>query len=230
VEEARWERWSAFGALGFVVLSIVIAMLPGSFPKPSDSQAKIAKFLFDNSKELRWTAFVGAIATVLLFWWVGAVWRMLRRAEGGSPRLAVVALAGIVTAGALLAAGSAVMSATAMAILQGGGGVHDPKLLFLLQGVLIALAGVGAALFVAACSIVFVRTHVMPAGLGWFGGLVALVLVVGGAGAASTKDVYFYFGFAGLVGLLLWVVITAILMLRAPAPADVAPADVASAT
>ena len=85
---------SAFGGLGFVVLAIVISVLPGSLPKPSDSQAKIAKFLYDNSKELRWSASIGAAALVLLFWWVGAVWRMLRRAEGGTPRLAVVALAG----------------------------------------------------------------------------------------------------------------------------------------
>jgi hypothetical protein len=33
---------------------------------------------------------------------------------------------------------------------------------------------------------------------------------------ASTKDVYFVLGFVGFVGSLLWIVIAAILMLRAP--------------
>ena len=222
MEEAKWERWSAFGALGFVVLVIVTVILPGSPPKPSDSQAKIANFIFDNSKELRWSAFIGALATVLLFWWAGSVWRMLRRAEGGSPRLTVVAIAGLVFGTALFAVGSVVMSATAMAVIPGGGGVHDVKLLFLLQGALAAGGGVGVAVFVGAFSIVVIRSHVLPAALGWYGGLVAVVLVAAAAGMASTKDVYFVVGFIGFAGLLIWLVITAILMLRAPA-VDAAP-------
>ena len=119
MEDAKWERWSAFGALGFVVLVIVVAVLPGSPPKPSDSQAKIASFIVDNSKELRWSAVIGALATVLLLWWAGSVWRLLRRAEGGSPRLTVVAIAGLLLAAALFAVGSVVMSATAMAMIPG---------------------------------------------------------------------------------------------------------------
>jgi hypothetical protein len=216
VEDARWERWSAFGALGFVVLVVVVAVLPGSLPKPSDPQAKIAKFIYDNSKELRWSAFLGALATALFLWWAGAIWRMLRRAEGGAPRLTVVAIAGLVFASALLAVGSIVLSTTAMAIIPGGGGVHDVKLLYLLQGALAAGGGIGIAVFLGAFSIVVLRSGVLPAALGWFGGLVALALVVGGAGVASTKDVYFVVGLVGLVGFLVWVVITAILMLRAP--------------
>jgi hypothetical protein len=224
VEDVKWERWSAFGALGFIVLIIVTAVLPGSPPKPSDSPAKIATFLFDNSKELRWSAVIGGLATVLLLWWAGSVWRLLRRAEGGSPRLAVVAIAGLLLGATLMGVASIVMSATAMAILPGGGGVHDVKLLYLLQGALVAGGGLGVAVFVAAFSIVVIRTRVLPPGLGWFGGLVSLVLVVAAGAMASTKDVFFVLGLVGLVGFAIWLVITAILMLRAPAP------DAASAT
>ena len=108
--------------------------------------------------------------------------------------------------------------------------MHDVKLLYLLQGALVAGGGLGVGLFVAAFSIVVIRSRVLPAGLGWFGGLVALVLVVAAGSMGSTKDVYFVLGFVGFVGFLIWLVITAILMLRAPAPESAAPRTTASAT
>jgi hypothetical protein len=216
VEEAKWERWSALGALGFVVLVIVIAVLPGSLPKPSDSSAKIGTFIVDNSKELRWSAVIGLLATAVFFWWAGAVWRLVRRGEGGSPRLAVVGLAGLDFASRLLGVGTIILATTAIAAAPTGGGVHDVKFLYLLQAGLAAGAGVGIAVFVAAVSIVMIRARILPAGLGWFGGLVSLVLVVAAGGVASTRDLFFVLGLIGLVGFLLWVVVTAILMLRAP--------------
>jgi Domain of unknown function (DUF4386) len=215
VEEQKWERWSALGALAFLALIIVVTAVPGQAPpKTSDSTAKITKYIVDNGKELRWSAFVGAVATLLLLWWVGAVWRLLRRHEGGVPRLAVVALAGVVLATALFAVASIVMSTTAMQLVPDSGGVHDIKFLYLLQANLAAGAGFGLALFVGAFSAVILRSRMMPVALGWFGALVALVLVVAGAGVASTKDVYFALGFVGFVGLMLWLLAVAILMLR----------------
>ena len=80
------------GALGrargilFVVLVAVSAFLPGSPPKTSDSAAKIFKFVGDNGDELRWAAYIGGLAVIPLFWWLGSVWRLMRRGEGGSPR------------------------------------------------------------------------------------------------------------------------------------------------
>ena len=121
------------------------------------------------------------------------------------------------------------MSATAMAIIPVGG-VVDPKLLYLLQGALVAARR---------CRPGVVRRRVLDrvhpqsgvAGRSWVvRRAVALVLVVGGAGAASTKDVYFYAGFAGFIGFVIWIVITAILMLRAPSPATASPSQMASAT
>jgi hypothetical protein len=82
--------------------------------------------------------------------------------------------------------------------------------------------------FVAAFSIVVIRTRVLPPGLGWFGGLVSLVLVVAAGAMASTKDVFFVLGLVGLVGFVIWLVITAILMLRVPAPDSAS--ETASAT
>src|ERR1700704_4099555 len=90
MDDSKWERWSALGGILFVVLILVSAFLPGSPPKTSDSAAKIAKFVVDKHDELRWAAYLGALAAVPLFWFAGAVWRLLRRAEGGEPRLAAM--------------------------------------------------------------------------------------------------------------------------------------------
>ena len=46
----------------------------------------------DKADQIRWAATSARSASVALLWFLGAVWRLLRRAEGGEPRLAVVAV------------------------------------------------------------------------------------------------------------------------------------------
>ena len=70
-------------------------------PKPNDSTAKIVKFVTDKNDQLRWAGFVGVLASIVLLGWLGAVWRLLRRAEGGVVRLAVGAALGAAMAAAL---------------------------------------------------------------------------------------------------------------------------------
>ncbi len=49
-----------------------------------------------------------------------------------------------------------------------------------------AFGALGVALFVAAFSIVVIRSRVLPTGLGWFGGLVALVLFAASSGSSAS--------------------------------------------
>jgi len=57
---------------------------------------------------------------------------------------------------------------------------------------------------------------VLPRALGWFGALIALVLLVGGGGIASTSDAFFVCGFVGFIGVALWTLIVSVLMYRLP--------------
>jgi Domain of unknown function (DUF4386) len=216
VDDSRWERWSALGGAVFAVLIIVAGFLPGSPPKTSDSTAKIAKFVNDNAGAIRWQAFVGALATVALLWFLGAVWRVLRRAEGGNPRLTVVAVVGAVFAAVMGAVGSVMLASLG---IVGAGGTGSPATLrfaYVLSTNLAFAVVVGVAVFLAAFSVVIVRTGAYPKWLGWVGILIALISVVAAAAVSSTRDVFMVLGFVAFLGSTLWLIVISILMMRSP--------------
>ena len=222
MEDSKWERWSALGGILFVVLIVVSAFMPGTPPKPSDSAAKIAKFFGDNGDAIRWAALVGAVGTIGLFWFLGGVWRVLRRAEGGDPRLTVVAVAGAIFAAVMGAVGSITLSAVGIAGVSGSGGASGTKFFFVLATNLGVGTAIGIAVFLGAFSAVILHTGVFPKVLGWFGALLALVAVAATASVSSTRDVFVVLGFVAFLGFGLWVLIISVMMLRgtgAEAPA-----------
>jgi hypothetical protein len=212
VDERRSDRTLALAGIVFVVLVLIAGFLPGSPPKPNDSAAKIVKFVNDNNDQLRWSGFVGALGSIVLLAWLGAVWRLLRRAEGGV-RLAVGAALGAAMAAALFNAAGVLMSTVAI-VGAPSIGPRDTRFFYLLFGALGAAAGVGLALFVGAVSTVFIQTGVLPRALGWFGALIAVVLLVAGGTIASTRDVFFVCGFIGFIGFALWTLIASVMMYR----------------
>jgi hypothetical protein len=214
VEERSSDRSLALAGIVFVVLILIAGFLPGSPPKTSDSAAKIAKFVTDKNDELRWAGFVGALGSIVLLGWMGAVWRLLRRAEGASPRLTVAAVLGAGLAAALFNVGGVLMSAVAIIGVPriGATGV---QFFYVFATNLAAAGGFGIALLVGAFSTVIIETGVLPRVMGWFGALVALVLIVAAGSVASTRDVFFVLGFIGYIGFALWVLVISVMMFRA---------------
>ena len=167
----------------FVVLVTVSAFMAGTPPNTSDSPAKIAKYIADNRDAIRWAAFVGAIGTIALFWFLGAVWRILRRAEGGAPRLAVVAVTGAVFAASMAGVAAIILSTLGIVGVAGSGGAAGTKFFYLLSVNIGVGTALGIAVFLGAFSAVILRTGVFPKALGWFGALIALDAVVATAGS-----------------------------------------------
>src|SRR6516165_9456260 len=100
-DSLKWERYSALGGgVLFIVLVIASIVIPGSTPKSSDSPAKILKYFQDHKHSIEVAAFVGGLATLPIIWWAGSLWARMRRAEGGAPRLALIAVLGLVIGGA----------------------------------------------------------------------------------------------------------------------------------
>ena len=222
MEDSKWERWSALGGILFVILTLVAGFLPGSPPKTSDSASKIAKFITDKPDEIRWAGFIGALAIFGLFWFLGAVWRILRRAEGGNPRLTVVAIAGAVFASVMGTIGGIMLGAVGIVGVAGSGGQASARFFYILATNLAVATVFGMAVFVAAFSVVILRTGVFPKLLGWFGVLITLVAAVSGGIVASTRDVFFDLSFGAFFGFSLWLLIISVMILRgtgAEAPA-----------
>ncbi|MEX2100595.1 MAG: hypothetical protein WEB19_04195 [Acidimicrobiia bacterium] len=216
MDDSKWERWGNLGGILFAVLVIVTVVISGSPPKISDSPAKIANYFVEHADDLKWAGYIGALATIPLFFWLGSVWRLLRRADGGVPRLGAIALAGLVFAAAMAGVAGLVMNAMALRGVAGTGGADGTKFFYTLSWVFNAAGAIGIAIFLSAFSIAIMRTGILPKILGWFGAVVALVLVVGAASMASEDDVLMTLVFVGLAGALIFVVAASILMLRAP--------------
>ena len=220
MSEAKWERWGGVGGLLFIVCTLVSALLPGSPPMTSDSVREMANFVADKSDEIRIAGYLGAVAIVPFFWFLGALWRLLRRGEGGSPFLAVMAALGGAFAAVVGAVGGivlAVLPLTRSSLTAG-----SLRTLYILATNLAFMSLFGIATLVLSSSVVFVRSRVMPAWLGYLGVLIALVALVGAGATVSTNDTVFTIGFIGFLLATLWVLILSILMLRAapePAPA-----------
>ncbi len=214
MNDSKWERWSALGGILFVILILTAAFMPGTPPKTSDSAAKIAKFIKDNPGAIRWSGFVGALATIAMFWFLGAVWRILRRAEGGNPRLTVVAVLGAGFAMVMGAVGGILLSAIGIVGVAGSGGATATRFFYVLSANIGVATVIGIVVFIGAFSILIIRTGVFPKALGWIGGLIALVAVVASASVSSTRDVFFVLGFVVFLGFALWLLIISIMMLR----------------
>jgi hypothetical protein len=199
-----------------VVLILIAGLMPGSPPKPDDSVAKISKFLVDNNDKIRWAGFIGVLGSVVLLLWLGAVWRLLRRAEGGAPLLAVGAALGAVMAAALFNVGGVLLSLMAI-VGPGSMGATGTRFYYLLFNNLGSAGGIGIAVFLAAFSLVIIETAVLPRVMGWLGILVALVLLAGGGAIASTRDVFFVLTFIGFIAFSLWTTVISVLMFRSAA-------------
>lgn len=199
MHDAKWERWSALGGALFAVLIAVSALMPGTPPKTSDSAGKIAEF-------------VGAIATFALLWFLGSVWRVLRRAEGGEPRLTVVAILGAMFAAVIGAVGSILLAVLGIVGVAGAGRANNLRVLYIVATNVGLGVVLGLAVFLSAFSIVIVRTGVLPRWLGWVGLLLAPLSLVSTGALASTHDVFAGTGVASFIGATLWLLVVSIMM------------------
>jgi hypothetical protein len=214
VDDSKWERWGGLGGILFVVLVVISAMLPGSPPKTSDSATKIANFVNDNRDAIRWASFLGALGTIALFWFLGTVWRVLRRAEGGNPRLAVMAVLGATFAAVMGAIGAITLSVMGITGVQGSGGKTLTRFFYVLSTNLGIGTVVGIAVFLGAFSAVILRTGVFPRWLGWIGALIALVAIVASAATASTRDALGVLGFVTFLTFMVWMLVVSVMIVR----------------
>ena len=199
MDDSKWERFGLAGGVLFVVLIVVGTLIGGITPKPTDSAAKIAHYFTQHQTALKFGAYLSGAAAVPFLWFAGTLWSRLRKAEGGAGRVSMIALAGGVATVALGLIGYAI---TAFITQYAGDlGPSGAKGFYLLAESFFGISAFAIAVFVAATSVVILRSGMLAKQLGWAGGALVMAWLVAGAGVADNST---WLNTVGLVVFLVW--------------------------
>ena len=197
-DDKTWERYGALGGVWFVVLTVVGVILAGTPPARTDSVADITEWFVDNDGAIQIAAFLTALGIIGLVWWFGTLWRMMANTEGGTPRVAIIALVGFVISGIGAITSFSINTATASAIdLVGEGSAF----FFEMAMVAVAFSSLGDVILALAVSALIMRSEMLPKWVGQLGYLVAVASLIASLGIASDAE---FFGVVGLIAFLIW--------------------------
>jgi hypothetical protein len=206
MNDQRWERYAAWsGLIFFVLLVIAFAVLPA--PPDFDAPASdIANYYVDHQDGIRVSVLLLTAALLFLVWFIGTLRAALALAEGGGRRLAnlvygtgLVAIAAIGLCQGAVAVAALHPELTSPEVLRT---LHD----FSFVG-LVPLTGIFFAFFLAT-GVAIRRVGVLPAWLGTFALVVAVIQVLG-IGPMLTDDGAFAAdgvlgGFLPLIAFAVW--------------------------
>jgi hypothetical protein len=180
-------RWGGFAGLGFIVLSVVAALLPGTPPKVTASTDTITSFVADGRDRMLLAALLQAAAAGLVIWFSAAFAEAIReREERSDVHMALLA-------GSVLIGGALFGYAVGYGVLAYGiGTVQAGTTVAIFQGLMVfnALLGFAAALPLTAAGIGVLRTHLMPDWLGYVALAAAAISVVSGFGIFADSGTY----------------------------------------
>lgn len=219
MDDKKWERYGALGGIFFVVLVLVATFMIPAPPAPDAVAAKFGDWFREHHSAAAASVYVQSIGTIGILFWAGTLWRAMRKAEGGEPRLAVVALAGLLLGVAMGMAAGAVTATTALRINELGDA--GAKVFSTLSFGLFAVSALAFAAQIAAVSTLAIRTSFLPEWIAWFGGLLTILLAVGGLAVASDTGSRAPIAFAAFLTWLLWIVCVSLALYRDDRPAPV---------
>lgn len=212
MDDKKWEKLAALGGVAFVVLNIVGAVTQGAPPGSGDSNDEVLKWFADNDSGIKIAAFVGALSIIGLVWWFGSLWRRMSSAENGSHRLSVVALVGLGGSGTLFAASTAVLVTIAIQVDEVS--ADAARLFYVLSAVLLSMAGAFIVTHLAAVNALSLRTKFLPRWVSLLGLLSAALFLVSTLGTTTDADVVMFFGFAGFITWVVWILAVSVHMWR----------------
>ncbi len=216
MDDRKWERYGALGGVWFVVMAVIGGILAGSPPGRSDSAADIANYYTDHDSGLQVGAFLGALGVIGLVWWFGTLWRSMADAEGGTPRVSIIALVGFILSGTAAMAAFAIDAGTAAAIDVAGEG---SKVFFQISSISFGFSALGDVILTAAVGGLILRTGFLPKWVGYLSYAITVLALVGTIGIASDSSFFTAFTFIAAAAWGVWIVVIAILNYRRPATA-----------
>jgi len=212
MSDSRLQQIGAAGGIAFVILQIVsqsLIAVGGAEPPFGAPAEEILPFFASRDPQLFAIAdYLSALSLIAWLWFLGSLWKALRQAEGESAWLSTIALgSGLMVIGAATVGGVG----WPLAVFRVNEGL-DPQIArlhfdlanFAFAGIWVALAS-----FLLATSVIILRTAVFPGWVGWFGGGIAVSLLVARAFWASSQIAFLpYFLF------WLWLLATSVALIR----------------
>jgi hypothetical protein len=205
---------AALAGAVFFVLVVMHANLRSGAPAATDSGEEIVSYVTDHAGRLQVGAVLLGLAMSAVLVWLSGLFRAVRRAEGGTPALAIVALAG-----GVLAAASAVVSALIEGTLAtridelGPDGARVWWTMFLLSTGAILL---GLLILIGATAVVCLQTQLFAR---WFAAasvVLTLVSLVGACTIGYTSTALQVVAGIAVVLDSVWILLVSISLWRRP--------------
>jgi len=211
-------RIAGAAGIGLVVLNVVLFAVQGDSPVFDDSAADVRKFFVDDDTLVHLVTWLGALAFVFFFLPFAAGLRnLLAPADAADEQMwSRLSYTGAVLAAATVVVGSAFFEVLSQGVAEE---VSDATLVALARFDTVLFLGAmpwAFALFLAAASVVIVRSGVLAKWIGWVGAADALLLVISALWIFEEDDEGFFviLFFIGLLIFLLWVLAVSITMIR----------------
>jgi len=202
MQDSKWERLSAWGGVAAVICFVVSTAISGKTNPGKVAQFNPAEVLRAYTKShngIRAGAFVFGLGVILLLWWFATLWGMMRRAEGGVPRLAVMAGLGLIMAGALQLLHLTMDSAIAWRPQELGSSIVTIAALSSAVG---SASTFGLVALLGAVSALAIRTKFLPTWLGWGGVVIGVLWLVSALSVSTFNGI----GGVGAIAYILWAV------------------------
>ena len=215
---ASWNGASLAAAIGFLALDIAGAFTgPGHAPQPGPGDHKLVAFYALHHAAVFTSVTFFALSVVAFLYFVGSLWNVLREAEGSSA-LATMSLGGAVALMAAYVVQLALLAGTAQAALNG----LQPDVVAALREtstMVSNLSDILMGVFIAAASVVMLRSHLLPRWIGWVGVISGLCYVASLGQIFSADSQLGTAEFVGFVLLIVWTLATSIMLYRRSRPA-----------
>ncbi|MGH3372070.1 MAG: hypothetical protein ACRDPR_18960 [Nocardioidaceae bacterium] len=180
-------RWGGIAGLGFIVLAVLAAVLPGIPPRITATSDTITSYVADGRNQMLLAALLQAAAAGLVIWFAAAFAEAIReREERSDVHLAILA-------GSVLIGGALFTYAAAIGVLAYGVDTREAATtVIMFQGLMVlnTLLGFAAALPLGAAGIGVLRTHLMPDWLGYIALAAAGISVLTGFGIFVDSGIY----------------------------------------
>lgn len=208
-------RLAALAGAVFFALVVVNSSLLSGAPSATDSPRETFDYLADHAGRFQISAVLWGFAMSAALVWLSGLFRALRRAEGGTPALAMVALAGGVLAAASTVAGALIEGTTATRIEDLG--PSGAKVFWTMYLLSTGATLFGLLLLIGATAVVSLRTRLFARRFAVASAVLVAVSVAGAFTIGYASDAIQVV--AGIAVLLdsIWILVVSIFLWRDPA-------------